>query len=314
MQDLIVVKQLPQIEEHLKQLSIEVEQKVENAKSLVCTEENVTTIKQIRASLNKEFKEVENQRKIVKEQILAPYMQFEEIYKMYISDKYKSADNDLKEKIDSTENELKNIKEQEIKDYFEEYKKANNIDFVTYSQARINVTLSASRKSLKEQAKQFIDKIVDDLKLIDTQEHKTEILVEYKHSLNVSQAITSVTNRFKAIEEEKKRQEELKRKQLEEAQRRADESIRVQTEATRQALENFIPKSEEKVVHIEMDKNHEITQKGYEQLENVFNKPLEKPREEKQEEILTLRFTVRGTRTKLRELKQFLENGGYDYE
>ena len=285
MQDLIVVKQLPQIEEHLKELSLEVEQKVENAKSLVCTEENVTTIKQIRASLNKEFKEVENQRKIVKEQILAPYMQFEEIYKMYISDKYKSADNDLKEKIDSTENELKNIKEQEIKDYFEEYKKANNIDFVTYSQARINVTLSASRKSLKEQAKQFIDKIVDDLKLIDTQEHKTEILVEYKQSLNVSQAITSVTNRFKAIEEEKKkRQEELKRKQLEEAQRRADESIRAQTEATRQALENFIPKTEETILQAPVI-------------------------EEKQEEI-----AVRGTRTKLRELKQFLENGGYDYE
>lgn len=290
MQDLIVVKQLPQIEEHLKELSLEVEQKVENAKSLVCTEENVTTIKQIRASLNKEFKEVENQRKIVKEQILAPYMQFEEIYKMYISDKYKSADNDLKEKIDSTENELKNIKEQEIKDYFEEYKKANNIDFVTYSQARINVTLSASRKSLKEQAKQFIDKIVDDLKLIDTQEHKAEILVEYKQSLNVSQAITSVTNRFKAIEEEKKkRQEELKRKQLEEAQRRADESIRAQTEATRQALENFIPKTEETILQAPVI-------------------------EEKQEEILTLRFAVRGTRTKLRELKQFLENGGYDYE
>lgn len=283
MQDLIVVKQLPQIEEHLKELSLEVEQKIENAKSLVCTEENVTTIKQIRASLNKEFKEVENQRKIVKEQILAPYMQFEEIYKMYISDKYKSADNDLKEKIDSTENELKNIKEQEIKDYFEEYKKANNIDFVTYSQARINVTLSASRKSLKEQAKQFIDKIVDDLKLIDTQEHKTEILVEYKQSLNVSQAITSVTNRFKAIEEE------LKRKQLEEAQRRADESIRAQTEATRQALENFIPKTEETILQVPVI-------------------------EEKQEEILTLRFAVRGTRTKLRELKQFLENGGYDYE
>ena len=292
MQDLIVVKQLPQIEEHLKELSLEVEQKVENAKSMVCTEENVTTIKQKRASLNKEFKEVENQRKIVKEQILAPYMQFEEIYKMYISDKYKSADNDLKVKIDSTENELKNIKEQEIKDYFEEYKKANNIDFVTYSQARINVTLSASRKSLKEQAKQFIDKIVDDLKLINTQEHKTEILVEYKKSLNVSQAITSVTNRFKAIEEEKKRQEELKRKQLEEAQRRADESIRVQTEATRQALENFIPKTEE----VE---------------ETILQAPVI---EEKQEEILTLRFTVKGTRTKLRELKQFLENGGYDYE
>lgn len=293
MQNLIVVKQLPQIEEHLKELSIDIDKKVENAKSLVCTEENVKTIKQVRADLNKEFKEVEQQRKMVKEQILAPYMQFEEIYKIYISDKYKSADNDLKTKISLTENELKAIKEQEIKGYFEEYKKANNIDFVTYPQARINVTLSASRKSLKEQVKQFIDKIVDDLKLIEIQEYKTEILVEYKQTLNVSQAITMVANRYKAIEEEKKRQEELKRKQLEEVQRRADENIRTQTETTRQALENFIPKTEERVE------------------ETILQAPII---EKKQEEILTLRFTVKGSRTKLRELKQFLENGGYDYE
>ena len=277
MQNLIIVKQLPQIEEHLKDLSIEVDKKVEDAKSLVCTDENVKTIKQIRAELNKEFKEVEQQRKLVKEQVLAPYMQFETIYKQYISDKYKDADADLKLKINSVEGELKNKKEQEIKDYFEEYKIANNIDFITYGQARINVTLSASMKSLKEQAKQFIDKIIDDLNLIETQEHKAEILVEYKQTLNVAQSITSVTNRFKAIEEEKKRQEQ-------------------------------------KVVHIEMNGNHEITQKSYEQLENVFNKPLEQPKEEKQKEILTLKFTVRGTRTKLRELKQFLEGGGYDYE
>ena len=277
MQNLIIVKQLPQIEEHLKDLSIEVDKKVEDAKSLVCTDENVKTIKQIRAELNKEFKEVEQQRKLVKEQVLAPYMQFETIYKQYISDKYKDADADLKLKINSVEDELKNKKEQEIKDYFEEYKIANNIDFITYGQARINVTLSASMKSLKEQAKQFIDKIIDDLNLIETQEHKAEILVEYKQTLNVAQSITSVTNRFKAIEEEKKRQEQ-------------------------------------KVVHIEMNGNHEITQKSYEQLENAFNKLLEQPKEEKQEEILTLKFTVRGTRTKLKELKQFLESGGYDYE
>ena len=275
--DLIIIKQLPQIEEHLKELSIEVEQKVENAKSLVCTEENVKTIKQVRADLNKELKEVEQQRKQVKEQVLAPYMQFESVYKKYISDKYKSADIDLKQKVDVVENELKAKKEQEVKDYFEEYKTANNIDFITYGQARINVTLSASMKSLKEQAKQFIDKIVDDLKLIETQEYKAEILVEYKQTLNVAQAITIVTNRFKAIEEEKK-------------------------------------KEEQKAVHIEMNENHEITQKSYEQLENILNKPLEQPKEEKQEEVLTLKFTVKGTRTKLRELKQFLEKGGYDYE
>lgn len=274
--DLIEVKQLPVIEEQLRSVSTVIDERVKNATSLVCTEESVKTIKEIRAELNKDYKEFENKRKLVKEQVLKPYNDFENVYKECISDKFRNADIILKGKIDNVENELKAKKEKEIKEYFEEYKTANNIDFITYGQARINVTLSVSMKGLKEQAKQFIDKIVDDLKLIETQEHKTEILVEYKQTLNVSQAITSVTNRFKAIKEEKKRQEQ-------------------------------------KVVHIEMNENHEITQKSYEQLENTFNKPLEQPKEEN-EEILTLKFAVRGTRTKLKELKQFLESGGYDYE
>ena len=275
--DLIIVKQLPQIEEHLKELSTEIDQKVKNAKSLVCTEENVKAIKQVRADLNKEFKEVEAQRKAVKEQILAPYMQFEEVYKTYISEKYKSADIDLKQKIDSTENELKKQKEQEIKDYFEEYKIANNIDFVTYEQAKINVTLTASKKSLKEQAKIFIDKIRDDLQLIETQECKEEILVEYKQTLNISRAIQDVANRHKLLEEEKKRQEE-KLKELEEVSKLANANI-----------SNEIPST----------------------AQEILAKPTV---EEKQEEILTLKFTVKGTRSKLKELKKFLEEGGYDYE
>lgn len=276
-ENLIVIKQLPQIEEHLKDLSSEIDVKVKNAKNLVCTEESVKTVKQVRADLNNDFKTLEAQRKKVKEQILAPYMQFEEVYKTYVSDKYKEADINLKQKIDSTENELKKQKEQEIKAYFEEYKVANNINFINYEQANINVTLTASKKSLKEQAKAFIDKIIDDLKLIETQECKEEILVEYKQNLNVSRAIQEVANRHKLLEEEKKKQEE-------------------------------------KVVTIVFNENHEITKESHEQLEQVFNKPLERPEEQKQEPILTLKFTVKGTRTKLKELKKFLEDGGYDYE
>ena len=278
---LIVIKQLPQIEEHLKDLSTGIDKKVKDAKSLICTEETVKTVKQVRADLTKDFKNLEEQRKTVKEQILAPYMQFEEIYKTYVSNRYKEADIDLKQKIDSTENELKKQKENEIKDYFEEYKTANNIDFINYEQANINVTLTASKKSLKEQAKKFIDEIVDDLKLIETQECKEEILVEYKQNLNVSKSIQEVANRHKLLEEEKKKQEELKNKQLEEAQRQADMSIKTQEVATKNALDNFV---------------------------------IEAPKIEEQEEILTLKFKVRGTRSKLRELKRFLEDGGYDYE
>ena len=271
--DLIEVKQLPVIEEQLRSVSTVIDERVKNATSLVCTEESVKTIKEIRAELNKDYKEFESKRKLVKEQVLKPYNDFENVYKECISDKFRNADIILKGKIDNVENELKSKKEKEIKEYFEEYKTANNIGFITYGQARINVTLSASMKSLKEQAKQFIDKIVDDLKLIETQEHKTEILVKYKQTLNVSQAITSVTNRFKAIEEEKKKIEQEKE------------------------LQKFVVDTAK-----ESDKYSE---------QIILNSPSV---EEKIEGILTLKFTVRGTRTKLRELKQFLESGGYDYE
>lgn len=271
--ELIVVKQLPIIEERLKGLSEEIDKKVENAKALVCTEDTVKVVKEKRAELNKQFKELESQRKEIKNQIFAPYLQFEEVYKVYVSDKFKSADVELKDKVDSVEKELKLKKEQEVKDYFEEYKLANNIDFAKYEQANINVTLSASMKSLKEQAKFFIDRIVSDLNLIKTQENKTEILVEYKQDLNVSRAITVVSNRIKALEQERekqlKQQEELVNRKLEE-----------ETQLAKKAIEPF----------------------------------LEKPVEEIKEEILTLKFTVKGTRTKLKELKTFLENGGYEYE
>lgn len=215
-QELMVVKQLPIIEERFKQLSEEVDKKVKNAEALVCTEENVKVVKQVRADLNKEYREVETQRKKIKEQVLAPYMQFEEVYKQYIADKYKNADIILGGRIKVVENELKAQKEQEIKDYFEELRTANNIDFVTYEQANINVTLTASKKSLREQVESFINKIIDDLKLIETQEHKAEILVEYKQSLNVSKAITTVMNRVEAIAEEKAKQEDIINQRLEE--------------------------------------------------------------------------------------------------
>lgn len=272
-QELIIVKQLPKIEEHLKDLSIKIDEKVNCAKTLVCTEENVKTIKQVRADLNKEFNDIEKQRKIVKEKVLAPYKQFEEVYKMYVSEKYKTADTDLKTKIDNIENELKAQKEQEIKDYFEEYKTSKNIDFVTFKQANINITLTASKKALKEQVKKFIDEIVDDLKLIETQKCKEEILVEYKQSLNVSRAIQEITNRHKLLEEERRRQEE---------------KLKEQEELSKLTNAN-IPSTAQEI--------------------------LAKPTVElKQDEILILKFTVRGTKTKLKELKKFLEDGGYDYE
>lgn len=223
MKDLIVVKQLPIIEEQLKQLSTEIDKKVENAVSLVCNEDTVKEVKKVRAELNNNFKELEEQRKTVKNAIMQPYTDFETIYNNLVGSKFKEADSTLKSKIDSVENQLKIDKEKEVRDYFEEQKESNHLDFITFERANVNVTISASMKSLKEQVKAFTDKIVDDLKLIDTQENKEEILVEYKQSLNVSNSIMVVTDRKRRLEEERNAQAELQR--IKEAEQKVVEKV-----------------------------------------------------------------------------------------
>ena len=55
MNDLIVIKQLPVIEERLKQIKEDVTTRTEQVLSLVCTEETLQTVKKERASLTKEF-------------------------------------------------------------------------------------------------------------------------------------------------------------------------------------------------------------------------------------------------------------------
>jgi hypothetical protein len=274
--EIIAVKQLPIIVEQLHEVKAEVTAKVEQALSLVCTEDTVKDVKKVRSELNKELKDYEERRKAVKKAIMTPYEQFEAVYKDCISDTYKKADTELKGKIDSVENELKEQKKAEVKGYFDEYLTVTGIDFVTFENANINVTLSASMKSLKEQAKAFVDKIVDDLNLIDTQEHKDEILYEYKQSLNVSSAITTVANRYKTIEEAKAREEERK--------------------AREQAEAEAVAKVEEVV----------------EAVAPPTVEPIAPPVEE--EKTYTLNFTVRGTMPQLKALKEFLNNGGYDYE
>lgn len=272
----VKIKSLGEIESNMKEVKGYVENLNNYYKNITFTEETIKEAKEEKAKINKFKSEVANYRKNIVAEYNKPIKIFEDTSKeteKILTETY----NTINSQVANYEDIEKQRKEQEIKEYFEEYKVANNIDFVSYGQAKINVTLTVSVKKLKEQAKAFIDEIIDDLKLIETQECKDEILVEYKQNLNVSRAIQEVANRHKLLEEERKRQEE-------------------------------------KIVHIEMNENHEISQKSYEELEDVFNKPLEQPKEEKQEEILTLRFTVKSTRTKLRELKQFLENGGYDYE
>lgn len=115
---LMKVTQLPVIEEHLRSRKEQTEQRVAEAMSLVCTDETLTSVKNIRAEMNREFADAETQRKAIKAAIMEKYDSFESVYRECIADPYKRADADLKAKIDATESEIKSRCEEMLLGYF----------------------------------------------------------------------------------------------------------------------------------------------------------------------------------------------------
>lgn len=229
--ELIVVEQLPIIKERLQEIRKEIEVKVETANALVCTEDTYKDIKKVRTELTKQFNELEEQRKAVKNAVMKPYNDFETIYKENVSDLFKKADSTLKTKINNVENELKEKKKKEINEYFEEYKTSLHIGFVSLDSSGIKIGLNDSIKSLKEKVKSYLDKINDDLELIDTQEHKEEILVEYRDNLNVALSIKLVNDRNKRLEELKNNKKEIEKvkEQEQEIVKKVDDVVEIPT-------------------------------------------------------------------------------------
>ena len=271
------IKSVGEIESNMKEVKGYVEELNNYYKNINFTEETMKEAKDEKAKVNKFKTQVADYRKNIVAEYNKPIKTFEDTAKeteKLLTDTY----NTINQQVANYEGKLKKEKEEEVRNYFEEYKKSLNIDFITFEDSKIKINLSDSKTALKKQAKDFIDKVNMDLATIALQRYRDEILVEYKQNgFILNNAITTVLNRQKAIEEAKK-------------------------------------KEEEKKITIISNKEHEIAKESYEQLEEVFNKPLEQPEEVKQEEILTLKFTVRGTREKLKELKNFLIQGGYDYE
>jgi hypothetical protein len=279
--ELIVVRQLPIIEDQLRQIKSKVEDRVNEVLSMACTEETRLVVKSARTSLNREFGELETRRKEVKASIMAPYEEFEALYKECVGDIYKDADAKLKARIGEVEDGLRQQKIDEVAAYFEEYRESLGIeaDFVTFSDSGIKATLSDSKKALKAKAKDFLDRIAGDLDIINVQEHNDEILVEYKRTLNLSQAITTVDQRLKAIE----------------AQRQRREAAANQAAAREEG--------ERKVEALVAEDAPVLPPTPIQQTT-----PVEEP------VLYSTAFKVTGTIADLKALKNFLTEGGYIYE
>lgn len=202
--DLIVINQLPIISEQLDKVKDEIKRRTAFADTVTVSEENRQEIKKMRAAMNAEKSRLDEVYKKALEAVIAPIQVVQDKYKDCVG-LYTKANSQLKAKIDVIEDGLKLEKENSVKEYFEELVTAKKIDFISFERLGLKITLSVSEKKLKEQVNNIVERVATDLKAIEIQENKEEILVEYKKSLNVSEAVSIVDARHKAIQAEKER-------------------------------------------------------------------------------------------------------------
>lgn len=219
---LIVITQLPAFEEQLTQVKSIIDKRTAVAMQLKCTDDNRKDIKNLRANLNKEKKLLKEKYKEALAEVIAPIENVQQKFKECIAG-YDKADEQLKKQIDVIETALKDEKRLKIVEYFEEYAQSRNIDFLTFDDLGITVNLSSSETSLKKQVTAFLERVATDLKMIEMQEDKDEILVEYKKSLNAADAITKVKVRKQSIEEERKRR--IEQQEERERRRKAEQAV-----------------------------------------------------------------------------------------
>lgn len=323
----IQLVQVPKIVHRLQAVGARVTERLKElgVDTLVATEDTVKSLKDLRAELNKELTEYEAQRKWVKEGVLNPYNEFEAIYKAEIAEKYKTAIDTLKTKIETVEAKVKAEKRNRIKLYFDELCTAEGLDFVPFEKAVPEVNLSTSEKKYKEQCAEFVSKVQDDLNLIRTEEHQVEILAEYKKSLNSALAITTVRQRKEAEKAEAERlkiAENLRRqKQLIDAGMVFDEFsgawLYKDEVFTTKTFVNTATKEEFALRLAEcQEKIREDRVANPAQGEMQFAAPVAAPTlntAHKAEELVKAQFEVTGTMAQLRALGQYMRDNKITY-
>lgn len=330
----IVLKQLPIIQHRMIEVGKNVQKRIEdlNLENQVVTIDNVKSMKSLRSELNKELEDFENQRKKIKKAIAEPYNEFEDVYKVQITERYSTAVETLKNKIDFVEDEIKTEKKEVVKSYFLELCNNENIDFLKFEDLKIDIKLSVSEKKYKEQVSEFVSKVLDDLSLIKTTEFEAEILTEYKKSLNCSQAITIVNERK---EHEKKEQARIKAelvnnrkkdlqklgfvyKTITDSYEYNDEIFISETDINELSKEDFTAKYEVFKVEInELKEKENINNNNTEKrVEKASIAPkLTTPKVEKpKEELKKASFEVTATMEKLRALGAYMKENGIIYK
>ena len=274
--EIVKIEQMPKVFSQLEKIGEIIKKKTSDLDKLECTEANKQEVKSRRTEINNTLALLEAKKKEIKNKLLEPYNVFEEKYNKECKEKLQNASSILTEKINAIEVQQKLEKEQELREFADEYFNHYMIkDVVKFEDIGLNITLSASIKSLKEQTKAFCERISNDLKLIDLEEYKDEIVIEYLKNLDFAKSKMLVVERHRQLEEIKKREEELK------AQQEQEQEI---VEKVEEVVEEIKPPVE--IIDVE---------------------------DQEVEEVFTATFTVKTTKAKLKALKNFMESEEIEY-
>lgn len=216
--ELIKIEQLPVIFYKLESIGKYIDEELKGINELNCTEKNKQEVKNKRTLINNALKEFEDKRKAVKNSILEKYNVFEEKYKEEVSEKLESASKTLTNKINEIEDNQKEEKKKILNNFFEQYRELYHLeDIIEFKDVGLNITLSASEKSLKDKIVEFCKRIAEDIKAINSLNNNDEVLLEYKNNgFNFASAVQLVNWRNEQLNKIKIQQEELSSQRLEE--------------------------------------------------------------------------------------------------
>lgn len=215
------IKNIPKVLKQLEQMTDEEK------------EEKKGEIKKYKTYLNSIKTQLEDKRKEIHNEIEKPYKDFNDYYSNGVKIKLEESIDKLSNVINDIENKQKQEKRDELELFAKQHFEVNNIDdIVSFDDIGLNINLTDSVKSLKDKIVEFCNKIRQDLDLIDLEEFKTEILIEFKENLDFAQSKMIVVDRHKKLEEAKQKLEEQAKaqKEVDEIIERVEEALEVPKE------------------------------------------------------------------------------------
>ncbi|EPD2937591.1 DUF1351 domain-containing protein [Listeria monocytogenes] len=197
----------------IKSDSLLLAQQIEN---IEVTEENVKQSKKLLAAVNKEVKNLESERILIKKEMLEPYNEFEKQVKEIVSI-VKTADEMVRQQVTQIEEEEREDKKLVLKRLFE--KRIRMYDFKTYftfddfiENRHLNKSLSINK--IESEMVKWLTKIETELKVIETMPYADEIIAEYKETKDLAVSAQIVSDRHKAQEVIKEAKNDIKDNQL----------------------------------------------------------------------------------------------------